>query len=338
MTYKSIFKGRLEFGSLKSYEKALKMYQHRVENYYKADVLLVEEEIFDEANLVLTIPRFITHGTIKSWKNSFDLLEYVAQFAIAGNISAWLTNEGKILHFGIAEPQSERVGVQAFLKGRSLMDEKGKEEEAMAAFDKAIMKYERHAEAYEQKAHINILLKNYKEAMANYNTSIGFCAINPGSYLGRGKLKMKEGSFEEAIQDFEMSVKASIPLQPIYWIARRLKAECHLKKDDYKGALNDLKFYSKRKFKIGDPNELWKRWATFNYGKALIEAGDFKEALQAFDSAIKIEEGNDNIGEADKLFYRGLALKKTGKNGYRKDLRQAAKMGSKKASTLLETE
>lgn len=338
MTYKSIFKGRLEFGNPKSYEKALKMYQHRVENYYKDDVLFIEEDIFDEETYALTIPRFITHGTNKSWKNSFDLLEYVAQFAVAGELNAWMTNEGKILNSGQVEPKSDRVSVQAFLKGRALMDEKGKETEAMAALDKAIAKYEKHSHAYERRGHIHYILKNYKEAHADYTKSIDFCSINFEAYLGRGKLYMKENKYEEAIQDFEMAIKSTIPLEPVYWIARRLKAECHLKKDDYKGALNDLKFYSNRKFKIGDPNELWKRWATFNYGKALIEAGNFSEALRAFDSAIKIDEGNDNIGEADKLFYRGLALKKSGKNGYRKDLRQAAKMGSKKASTLLEAE
>ena len=70
MTYKTIFKGRLEFGSTKSYETVLKMYQHRVENYYKSDVLLVEEEIFDEESSSLNVPRFITQGSEKSWKNT----------------------------------------------------------------------------------------------------------------------------------------------------------------------------------------------------------------------------------------------------------------------------
>ena len=107
MTYKSIFKGRLEFGSTKSYDKVLKMFHHRVANYYKSDILLKEEEIFDESSTCLNVPRYITQGSEKSWKNTVNLLEYIAQFAVAGHFGAWMTNEGKILHHGIVEPRSD---------------------------------------------------------------------------------------------------------------------------------------------------------------------------------------------------------------------------------------
>ena len=75
MVYKSIFKGRLEFGSPKSYDKVLKMYQHRLENYYKSDVLLDEEQIFDEATSSLNVPRVIARGSEKSsWDGSYELV------------------------------------------------------------------------------------------------------------------------------------------------------------------------------------------------------------------------------------------------------------------------
>jgi len=333
--YKSIFKGRLEFGSPKSYEKVVKMYQHRVENYYKSDVLLNEEEIFDEEATCINAPRIITQGSEKSWKNTFSLLEYIAQFAVAGNMGAWMTEEGKILHHGIVEPKSDRVAVQAYIKGRELINEEGKEDEAMAALSKAIEKYERHAQAYEKRGHVNFILKNYKDAVYDYSKSIDLNPMNPEAYMGRGKIYFLEEKFDEAIKDLEMAVKNSIPLQPIYWKARRLKAKAHLIQQDFKGAVQDLKFYSKRRFKIGDPNLMWKRWATFNYGKALLETGEYKEAVVAFEDTMKIEEGSDDIKQADKLYYRGLALKKAGKTGFRKDLKEAAKMGSEKATTLL---
>ena len=104
MTYKTIFKGRLQFGNPKSYDKVLKMYHHRVENYYKSDILLNEEEIFDESTSSLNVPRFITQGSVKSWKNTVSLLEYLAQFAVAGNMGTWVTEEGKILHHNVVGP------------------------------------------------------------------------------------------------------------------------------------------------------------------------------------------------------------------------------------------
>ena len=86
MFFKSIFQGNLQFGNIKSYEKVIKMYDHRVENYYKNDVLFKLEEIFSEEDLTLKLPRTVVNITDKNWKNSVDLLQYVAQFAISGNI------------------------------------------------------------------------------------------------------------------------------------------------------------------------------------------------------------------------------------------------------------
>ena len=174
MTYKTIFKGRLEFGSAKSYETVLKMYQHRVENYYKSDILLDEESIFDEESSSLNVPRFITQGSEKSWKNTISMLEYVAQFAIAGNMTAWMTENGKILKHGIVEPRSDRSAVQAYLKGRELLEKKGKEDEAIKSLTKAIEKYDRHAQAYERRGHINFQLKNYDDAIYDFTKSIDF--------------------------------------------------------------------------------------------------------------------------------------------------------------------
>ena len=102
MCYKSIFKGRLEFGNSRSYDKVLKMYQHRLENYYKSDVLLEEEEIFNQETSSLIVPRtVIPQGSEKSWRNTMDILEYVAQFAVSGNLGGWMTEEGKILRHGV---------------------------------------------------------------------------------------------------------------------------------------------------------------------------------------------------------------------------------------------
>lgn len=335
MTYKTIFKGRLEFGSAKSYDKVLKMYQHRVENYYKLDILLKEEEIFDESSFALSVPRLITQGSEKSWKNTISLLEYIAQFSVAGNFVAWMTEEGKVIHHAVVEPRSEKVAVQAYLKGRELMEKSGKEDEAKAALNKAIEKYERHALAYERRGQVNLMLKNYKDAMYDFAKSIDFAFGHPEPYLGRAKVYMHNEDFKAAIADLEQTIKISIPLQSIYWMARLLKADCHLKLNDYKGALADLKFFSSRDFNVEDPNYLLKRGVLFKYGKALLETGNFQEALDVFESVLKMKEGSDKISDSEKILYRGIARKKAGKTGFLKDWQQAAKLGSVQAGELI---
>ena len=46
MTFKTIVSGHLEFGSNRSYEKVMSMLDHRIENYYKNDVLIKIDEVF----------------------------------------------------------------------------------------------------------------------------------------------------------------------------------------------------------------------------------------------------------------------------------------------------
>ncbi|HFB99260.1 MAG TPA: tetratricopeptide repeat protein [Phaeodactylibacter sp.] len=335
ITYKTIFKGRLEFGSARSYEKVLKMYQHRVENYYKSDILFEEEDIFDEASTSLNVPRFITQASVKSWKNTISMLEYVAQFAVAGNMTAWMTENGKILRHGIIEPKSDRSAVQAFLKGRDLLTKKGKEDEAIKSLTKAIEKYDRHAQAYERRGFINFKLKNYDDAIYDFTKSIDYSPSNPQPYLGRGNILKLKKDYAAAIKDFDMAIKTSIPLEPIYWQSRRYKAACHLSLKDYKAALPDLKFFCNRTFKNGDPNVDYKRAMWFDYGKALLQVGEYESAFIAFDTVMNIESGKDRISEADKFLYRGIAREKAGKNGFLKDWKEAQKLGSKKATQLL---
>jgi len=334
-TYKTIFSGRLEFGSDKSFDTVLKMFQHRVENYYRSDILLDEEEIFDRESASLVVPRFITQGSEKSWKNTYSVLQYVAQFAVSGNINGWMTEDGKILHHGIVEPQSERATVQNFLKGRELAKEKGKETEAMAALSKAIEKYEKHAQAYEQRGHVNVLLENYSDAIRDFTKSIDFAPHNPESYFGRANVYVTKGEDKQAIKDLEMTVKSSIPLQSIYWKARKLKADLYIKSGDYVGALQDLKFYSGRKFKEDDPNKFWVRQMTFNYARSLFASENFLEAVEKFNTALEMDEKKDGLDRGNMLMHRGLAKQKAGKNGFLKDFKEAVSLGCTEAEQLL---
>jgi tetratricopeptide (TPR) repeat protein len=338
MVYKSIFKGRLEFGSSKSYDKVLKMYQHRLENYYKSDVLLAEEAIFDEATSSLIVPRtVIPQGSEKSWRNTMDILEYVAQFAVAGNLGGWMTDEGKILRHGVVEPRSERSAVQAFLKGRELSNASGMEGEAMKALNQAIDKYERHAQAYERRGHVNYLLKNYKEAIYDFSKSIELANSNAEPFYGRANVKRKLNDHEGSIADFNSAIKTSIPLEAIHWQARRQKATAHFELGQFTEAVSDFKFFCGRKFKPDNPNFKWRRSALFLYGRTLLELEQYDLAITAFEQVLSLQEGSDTISDADKLYYNSFALYKAGKRGYKKGLEEAAKLGSNDATILLKS-
>ena len=319
MTYKTIFKGRLDFGNEKSFEKVLKMFQHRVESYYKSDILLNEEEIFDEDTTSLIVPRTIAQGSKKSWSNTISVLEYVAQFAVAGEMGAWMTEDGNILNENLVEPSGDRTAVQAYIKGRNLTGVEGKENEAVEALDKAIEKYERHSEAYERRAYVKVQLKDLKGALKDYTKAIVNNPTNSRAYFGRAEVKRMMGVNDGRVEDLELAIKSTIPLQPIYWQARRKKAEYFLELGDPKGALLDLRLFCNRRFKEDNPNWKYRKYMWFEYAKALAATDSPKEADEAFTKALEIE--SDKVSDLD--IYRNRAALRTehGLTGAKKDLK-----------------
>jgi len=267
--FKIIFKGSLEFGTPKSFEKVLQMYERRLETYYKTDFLLNAEDLFNEESYSLNLPRVVVQNTEKKWKATIGMFKYLAQYAVAGSVSAWMIDSGKILDQHIIEPHSDKVAVQAFLKGRELVKEEGKEDEAMAALNKAIQKYERHAQAYERRGYINFQLQNYEDALYDFTKSVNIYDNNPDAYFGRANIYLLQEELEKAVLDFDRTIKRSIPLQQIYWKARRIKGECLVKLGDPKGAAEEFKFFTKRKFAKDDPNFKWKKDVFNKYGKLL---------------------------------------------------------------------
>ena len=205
----------------------------------------------------------------------------------------------------------------------------------MEALNSAIEKYDKHAMAYEKRARVNFILQKYHDALRDYDKSISIDPSNASAYYGRALIHKFQKNYDKAILDFEESIKKSIALQSIYWESRRHKSDCHIKLKQYEKAAFDLKLFSKRPFKDGDVNYPWRKYALFQYGKVLMELEVYIEALAAFEQALTINTDVKKIKEADILLYRGMAKKKAGKNGYLNDLKQASKLGSKKADKLL---
>jgi tetratricopeptide (TPR) repeat protein len=337
MYLKTIIQGRLEFGTQKSYEKVTKMFLQRLENYYKSDVFFKYEDIFKDDELSLEIPRHVSQVTDKAFRTTTGLLGYCAQFAIAGSIRAWLINEGDIVHFETLEPDSDKGAVQSFVRGRKLVKVKGKENEAIEALSQAIEKYDRHAQAYERRAKVNFMMKNYHDSLRDYNKCIGIDPTIPTAYYGKAKIHMIKEEWQEAIENLDESIKKSIALQTLYWKSRKLKAECHIQLKEWQKAAFDLKLFTNRVFESDNPNKFWVRWAFYQYGLVLLEMEDFPEALRAFDKASNLPDIADGVNEADLLTYRGIAKQKAGKNGYVKDIKDAASKGGKKAKNILKS-
>ncbi len=259
---KVVFRGRLEFGSQRTYDMVLKHWNTRVENYFKADVLFTAEQVFSEEGYMLTVPQQTLMSTQKRWRSTTALLHEVAQYALAGNVGAWWVANGKVLDSHLIEPHTDKAAVSEYLRGRELVQQGGMEQ-ASEALTNAIEKYANNALAYERRGYVNYKLKNYNDALYDFTKSIAIYNHNPEPFYGRGKINMLKNEWESAIQDFQNTMERSLAVQPIYWLARLRKADCLFHTKNYTAALVELKLYLQRSFSENDPNIRFRPKAEF---------------------------------------------------------------------------
>ncbi|MCS6930215.1 MAG: tetratricopeptide repeat protein [Saprospiraceae bacterium] len=336
VTFRLVFKGRLDFGNERTFEKVRQHWQSRMENYFKNHLLFKAEEALRLEDYALVIPQQKLHGSDKAWRMTVELFRELAQYATAGYIAAWCLGDEGTAEQTYIEPVSDKVAVQEFLRGRQLVNVPGKEMEAAQALSRAIEKYERHALAYERRGYVNYKLGNYNDALHDFERSISFNPHHPDAYYGRGKVRMIKNDWSGAAEDFDLTIKNSIALQPIYWSARLRKGECllHLKK--YAEACKELKLFLGRNFDRSDPNYRHLRRATYLLGKALLGLNDFAAAIEAFDRALSIQNVEDRRSEMESLLHRAIAKQQMGQPEFTGDLLIAAQMGCVEAARLLD--
>ncbi|MBL0081833.1 MAG: tetratricopeptide repeat protein [Saprospiraceae bacterium] len=179
------------------------------------------------------------------------------------------------------------------------------------------------------------LLKNYNDALRDYNKCLNIDPTVASAYYGRARVLSIQEKWQPAIEDYDNAIKKSVALESIHWKARRLKGGAHFVLKEYDKALFELKLFVNRKFKKNDPNLAWRRWALFHYGVSCFETGAYLDALGAFNEAIELPDLTDGIDVSEILRYRGLSKNKAGKSGGIKDLKESVKMGNKKSSAFL---
>lgn len=259
---KLVFRGRLDFGSQRTFDLVLKHWQTRVDNYFKTEVLFTAEEVFTQEDFSLNVPQQTLMSTAKHWRNTTSLLQEVAQYALAGNVGAWWVQNGQVLGEFQIEPNTDKAVVSEFHRGRELVQQGGMEQ-ATEALNNVIEKYARHAAAYERRGYVNYKLKNFNDALHDFSKSISINPLAPEPYYGRGKVLMLKNEWENAIQDFDRTIKGALAVQPVHWLARLRKGDCLFHAKRYSEAIPELKNYLQRKFHGNDPNLRFRSKAEF---------------------------------------------------------------------------
>lgn len=287
--FKAVMKGSLEFGNRKSYDMMLTHFQKRLESYYKNDILLKDPDFFQEETLSITVPRQQVACSEKTWKNTAFLLRELRGFAVAGEFHIWVTDEKNALcGEEMIVPQGDKVATTDYLRGVEMLKKGGREDDAIELFNKAIEKYDRYSQAYERRGMAYFRSGRIEDAIIDFSKSIALCKNAP-AFLGRGRVKMEMNDLEGALEDFQNAIDNAVPYQPVFWTARRIKGECHMKLNDFEKAIFELKLVTKRPFKETDPNFNYRKQAWQSFGQALLNKGVAVEAAAAFREALSIE-------------------------------------------------
>ena len=263
----------------------LEQYTHRMEHYYKNDILLKPEEFFKPEELTLDVPRTVVVGSERHWLNTLNLLERVVSFSMAGSLNLWRLNAGSIMDHHLLEPHSDRITVQLFNRGRQLVNQEDKEQEALAMMTKVVGRFERHAQAYERRGFVNLRLNNLDDALYDYDKSLNINPALPESHYGRGIVYNRKEMWTEAAADFEAVTRNSIPHQAIYWMAQVALGDAYLKLNQPAEALRVFNMFSKRKQRIASLDR-YNRRVNNIFGKLLVAAGRSGDAVFAFERSL----------------------------------------------------
>jgi tetratricopeptide (TPR) repeat protein len=287
--FKAIVKGSLEFGTQKSYDMMIAHFQKRLESYYRNDILLKEPSYFSDEALSISVPRITFQCSEKTWKNTLFLLRELRSFAVAGELHLWVLDEKNTLccEEGIV-PQGDKVATTEYLRGVAVLEKNDSEDLAIEIFSKAIDKYSRYYQAFEGRGVAYLRTNRLEDAIIDFSKSISLYK-NSAAYLGRAQAKEKMGDLEGALVDYQTAIDNAVPYQPVFWMARRLKGECHLNEGDLDKALFELKLVAKRVFKETDPNFEYRKNSWQLYGEALLKKGLNSEAAAAFRESLSIE-------------------------------------------------
>lgn len=310
--YRIIIAGQLEFGSERVFRQVLDQYIHRMENYYKNDILLKAENIFKEEEMILDIPRTVVTGTERHWLNTLNLLERVVSFSMAGSINLWRLNAGTIMDHQVLEPHSDRTTVQLFNKGRQLVNQAEKEQEALAMMTRVVGRFARHAQAYERRGFVNYRLGNIDDALYDYDKSLKINPSMPESHYGRGLAYASKEDWAKAAEDFDLVTKNSIPHQAIYWMAQVALGDSYLKMGRPADALRVYNMFSKRKQKIASLDR-YDRRVNSTFGKLLAKSGRHNDAVIAFQRALGAEADVKAPKEFEIRYHLGLTFQALGK-------------------------
>ncbi len=161
-----------------------------------------------------------------------------------------------LLHSGLnreKNAENYKKMIEIVRRGNKFLKDK-KYHEALYEYKEAVDSYPQYSEGYVRRGDTNYLLKNYKDALTDYESAIRI-ASNATLYLKRANAKYNLKLYKGAIEDYQIFLKE----QPTYVRAYYNLLGAYIFIEDFQNALKTVKQYAEvslnQNIKIDDYNE-----------------------------------------------------------------------------------
>jgi tetratricopeptide (TPR) repeat protein len=219
--------------------------------------------LFPAAIAALSIMAVFTWQQCSYWKNSIELPKHALQ----------VTKDNFVAHDSFA----------------SALVKKGKIEEAIEHYNKAICLAPEYDNAYKNRGIAYTKLGRYQLAIEDYNKAIHLKPDNADVYYNRGIAYTKLGQYQMAIEDYNKAIH----LKPDDADAYNNRGAIYIKFGQYQLAIED---YNKAIHLKPDDADAYN-----NRGTIYTKFGQYQMAIEDFNNAIRLKPG-----DADTYFNRGF--------------------------------
>ena len=290
---KCIFRGRLELGNERTYEKVKSHFINRVETMYRSDIFFSIEEDFREESFAIELPVATMQLPERSYRKSMDLLVELAQYSLAGRIKGWAIDSGKIISEDVIQPANQKDAVIYFQEGFGLSQAPGNEEAAIDMLTESINAFDRNPLAYDRRGFISYKLGKYQDAIIDFEKSIAIFQANPEPYYGLGRCYQVLENWPKAKENMAQAMKVGIPRESIYHTARLYFGIASYHLDQLDEAEKELTAFITRKYDTDDHN-LKKMSLAYKYlGKVQMKNNQTQKALENFNIALSLGQNPD---------------------------------------------
>lgn len=230
-----IFKGKFDFGNPETAQRISRQLEPRILNLYKGDFPWKPESLLPEGADQVSFKPESMHLSDRTWKHAINGLEFLAQFALCGEIVAFDLGHPKKAAIRI-RPSSEKAAVVLF--NHALEAERPEEREDLLS--QTLEKYPDHIDARIARAELSLDLDRLAESRADIDMALDRDREHPKAWLVSALVHVRSNQMDQALDSVNQGMSNSMPLEEVHWRCRLVKAQILLSDGQFEHAAEDF--------------------------------------------------------------------------------------------------